>query len=125
VELEEADLQELNKTIKSEGFKILILLLEEQYSSLLADQENSSTGEEALARVKIGVGFRQALDVIYQISSREEVSHEESEDLSTDNLAGSEGRSRHVRRRRDAHRRSSAGPIESGTDGPGPFAYGY
>jgi len=75
--LADNDKQELKKTLHSSGWKIVVTLLEERYADLLAEAETSMTGEEALSRVKKSGGFREFLDMLHQISSREEQENEQ------------------------------------------------
>jgi hypothetical protein len=80
--------------------------MEDKFSGLLS--KGASTPDEAFAKVKIEEGFGQALDLIYRISSREELENENA-------VAEGRGRRDYIRGRRDRNEgRRSRGAEEDG-----------
>ena len=84
--------------------------MEDKLVGLLSAEESASDPNDAFAKVKIREGFGQALDLVFRISSREEVENEDAMEQEQ-----GRGEQAYVRGRRDRNEaRHGRGPEDDG-----------
>lgn len=71
--LQKTDQQEICSLVQHKGWNVFIRIMEEKLVGLLSAEESGNSPDDAFAKVKIREGFGQALDLVYRISSREEL----------------------------------------------------
>jgi hypothetical protein len=125
-DLSEEEKRALFDIVGTRGWDVLIKILEEKQVRLISLMHTSSSGEEALSRIKLSEGFRQVFEILVLISSREEYDEELHERMAE---VGQGGGRKYVRSIGSGGR-TDPNSIVAGNDGNAgsglrSFPYGY